>query len=737
MTYPQQAAPRPDWLTADPAGEDYTTDATTLKHTVTGIIGAGCGGGAATLVVWLILKQTSLPAYGASQVTQALSAAGSVAVIAVVAVLCYLWVRDEHLTDADRAARATRRSRRTARAARRRNRRQAVSPGGRPGVTAAGGGDGGRKPPHHDTGTHPTRDIADDVRARPVRPAWRRIATVMACYLSPAGLVVTTTGLPLAATALYLDGITVDQGFRTQFLTRMTDSWRLSDMNYLGMPSFYPAGWFFAGGRLAGLLGIPGWQVFQPWALVSMAAAGCMLVPVWRRLCGCLPVATAIALTSTCVVLVCAATEPYAAIIALGVPAATILVRRAIDGHRAAMVGLIIYLGVSASMYTLYTAALALSVICVAVIFALVTDRSWWPIVRLIVIGLSSMAIASVVWGPYLWARYITHRPSSGATANHYLPLQGATVPLPMLSWSAIGVLCFLGLVYLVVRAVDRDVRAMGIALVVFYLWVLASMISTLAGRTLLGFRMDVVIIMQLATAGVLAIAELRLTGVSYLYPAQITRSAGRSITQVMMVVLAAAGIGYAQSIPLKNATAIDLAYTDTDGNGVRADRYPPDSGQWYRLIDDEIRAHGYIPRDTVVLTDELNFLSYHPYRGFQAFTSHYANPLGQFDRRNQQIETWAKTSWTSLSEPAAFARALDTAPWTAPQVFLLRGAADDTATGWKYDIAEDIYPNDPNVRFRGVYFNPAVFADNPARWDIHQMGPFVVVIEKTDTAIH
>ena len=26
------------------------------------------------------------------------------------------------------------------------------------------------------------------------------------------------------------------------------------------------------------------------------------------------------------------------------------------------------------------------------------------------------------------------------------------------------------------------------------------------------------------------------------------------------------------------------------------------------------------------------------------------------------------------------------------------------------YDIAEDIYPNNPNVRFRGVWFNPAVF---------------------------
>ena len=44
------------------------------------------------------------------------------------------------------------------------------------------------------------------------------------------------------------------------------------------------------------------------------------------------------------------------------------------------------------------------------------------------------------------------------------------------------------------------------------------------------------------------------------------------------------------------------------------------------------------------------------------------------------------------------------------------------------YDIAEDIYPNNPNVRFRGVWFNPAVFLNNPEHWNVTQVGPFVVV---------
>ena len=48
-------------------------------------------------------------------------------------------------------------------------------------------------------------------------------------------------------------------------------------------------------------------------------------------------------------------------------------------------------------------------------------------------------------------------------------------------------------------------------------------------------------------------------------------------------------------------------------------------------------------PRDeTVVLTADYSFLSYYPYYGFQGLTSHYANPLAQFDKRAAAIEGWA-----------------------------------------------------------------------------------------------
>ncbi|EUA24814.1 arabinofuranosyltransferase AftA domain protein [Mycobacterium xenopi 3993] len=40
----------------------------------------------------------------------------------------------------------------------------------------------------------------------------------------------------------------MDQQFRTEYLTRLTDSAALRDMTYQGLPPFYPPGWFWIGG---------------------------------------------------------------------------------------------------------------------------------------------------------------------------------------------------------------------------------------------------------------------------------------------------------------------------------------------------------------------------------------------------------------------------------------------------------------------------------------------------------
>ena len=100
-----------------------------------------------------------------------------------------------------------------------------------------------------------------------------------ACWPSCCALVflsafsVVTLGMPLGATKLYLFGISVDQQFRTEYLTRLTDTAALHDMTYFGLPPFYPPGWFWIGGRLAALTGTPAWEMFKPWAITSITIA--------------------------------------------------------------------------------------------------------------------------------------------------------------------------------------------------------------------------------------------------------------------------------------------------------------------------------------------------------------------------------------------------------------------------------------------------------------------------------
>ena len=91
---------------------------------------------------------------------------------------------------------------------------------------------------------------------------------------------------------------------------------------------------------------------------------------------------------------------------------------------------------------------------------------------------------------------------------------------------------------------------------------------------------------------------------------------------------------------------------------------------------------------ETVVLTADYSFLSYYPYYGFQGLTSHYANPLAQFEKRADTIEGWA-----TLTDADQFIKALDALPWKLLSVFLMRRGADDTYT---LRLASDVTPTSP-----------------------------------------
>jgi galactan 5-O-arabinofuranosyltransferase len=245
------------------------------------------------------------------------------------------------------------------------------------------------------------------------------------------------------------------------------------------------------------------------------------------------------------------------------------------------------------------------------------------------------------------------------------------------------------------------------------YLWSLLSMLTTLAGTTLLSFRLQPTLTTLLAAAGAFGFIEVSLWAA--------TRW-GRALLGVAAVIGLTGAMAFSQDIPDVLRPDLTVAYTDTDGHGQRGDRRPPGAEKYYAQIDRAILELTGRPRDeTVVLTADYSFLAYHPYLGFQGLTSHYANPLAQFDARAAAIEAWA-----DLDDAEAFVTKLDSLAWEPPTVFLMRRGANDSYT---LRLAEDVYPNQPNVRRYTVELDSALFAES--HFTVTDIGPFVLAVRK------
>ncbi len=549
---------------------------------------------------------------------------------------------------------------------------------------------------------------------------WRRGRQTVARLASVfflAAFVVTTLGMPLGATRLYLFGISVDQQFRTEYLTRLTDSPALHDMTYAGLPPFYPPGWFWIGGRAAALTGMPGWEMYKPWAITSIAVAVVLAFVLWSAMIR-FEYALVVTVATTAVMLAYASPEPYSAMITVLLPPVLVLAwsgLRASPSGWAAIVGVGVFLGVTATFYTLLLGLSALTVTVMAVVLA-VARRSVGPLLRLAVMGAIAVPIALITWLPFL-LRAARGPMSDTGSAQHYLPADGAVLTFPMLQFSLLGALCMLGTLWLIVRA-RSSVRAgaLTIGVLTIYLWSLLSMLNTLAGTTLLSFRLQPTLTTLLAAAGAFGFVEMAVAAAARW---------GRPLIGVAAVIGLAGGMAFSQDIPDVLRPDLTVAYTDTDGHGERGDRRPPGAEKYYAEIDRTIRAVTGRPADqTVVLTADYSFLSFYPYLGFQGLTSHYANPLAQFDKRAAAIEGWA-----DLKTADEFAGKLDALPWAAPTVFLMRrGGASGSGTTYTLRLAEDVYPNQPNVRRYTVELDSALFAEH---FTVKDIGPFVLAIRK------
>lgn len=556
--------------------------------------------------------------------------------------------------------------------------------------------------------------------------AWRRGRQTLArigSVLFLSAFTVVTLAMPLGATKLYLFGISVDQQFRTEYMTRLADQPGLHDMTYIGLPPYYPAGWFWIGGRLAALTGTPAWEMFKPWSITSIAIAIVLAFVLWATMIR-FEYALVVSTATAAVALAYSPAEPYAAIIAVLLPPVFVLAWSGLKGKSrrggwAAVVGVGIFLGVTALFYTLLFLYAAFTLTVMAVLLS-VTRRALDPLLRLLAVAVLSGLIALITWAPYLLAA-ARGTPAESGTAQHYLPMDGAELSFPMLKFTLLGALCMLGTGWLVVYArTSTRAGALAVAVLTVYAWSLLSMLTTLAGTTLLSFRLQPTLTVLLTAAGAFGFLEVTRAVAARVRPPNATR-----VVAVAAAVGALGAVTFSQDIPDVLRSDIVVAYTDTDGYGERADRRPPGAEQYYREVDARIQEVTGKPRnETVVLTADYSFLSYYPYYGFQGLTSHYANPLAQFDQRAGAIE-----GWRMLTDADQFIAALDAMPWEPPSVFLMRRGANDTYT---LRLAEDVYPNQPNVRRYHVALDEALF-DDP-RFDVSTIGPFVLAIRKPIT---
>jgi galactan 5-O-arabinofuranosyltransferase len=556
---------------------------------------------------------------------------------------------------------------------------------------------------------------------------WRRGQTQIAyagALLFLAAFSVATLGMPLGATKLYLFGISVDQQFRTEYLTRLTDSAALHDMTYFGLPPYYPPGWFWIGGRAAAMTGTPAWEMYKPWAITSITIAIVIAFVLWSKLIR-IELALIVTTATAAATLAYSPAEPYAAIITVLLPPMLVLAWSGLrGGHRpggwAAVVGVGVFLGFSALFYTLLVAYTTFTIVvmtAVAVAAGWRRERRFDPLVRLAVIAAIAVAIALIGWLPYLLAA-IGDSPAGSGTAQHYLPLDGSQLSFPMLQFTLLGGLCMVGTLWLAVRAGSSTrAGALAIGVLAVYAWSLLSMLTTLLRTTLLSFRLQPTLTVLLAAAGAFGFVEVTLAIARRYGP-----PTGRRVAAAAGALGAIGALGFSQDIPNVLKPDLVVAYTDTDGNGQRADRRPPSAIKYYADIDAKIRAVTGKPRnDVVVLTADYSFLSFYPYWGFQGLTSHYANPLAQFDKRAAEIQGWA-----TLKTADQFIAALDRLPWRPPRVFLMRRGATDTYT---LRLASDVYPNQPNVKRYQVALDAALF--NDPRFSVTTIGPFMLAIRK------
>jgi galactan 5-O-arabinofuranosyltransferase len=552
----------------------------------------------------------------------------------------------------------------------------------------------------------------------------------VAAWVLPAALTSAVQSLVLFGTPFYLFGTNGDQFFRMQYLQRLATSPALADGNYAGLPPFYPAGWFWLGGRFADILDLPAWAAYKPFAILTIAATSSLSYVLWslvvsRRK------ALVVAVVFSIAGLMIGTYEPYSWLAKVFVPPLAVLAwrlfRSVAERRNERGLGpatLLIGLGISitAATYTLVFTFVVLLVLVMAVAAVVVARRDRTTVVdrrtikrvavRLALIAAAALPVTLLTWGPYLCSAI--RMPTASNAAAMFFPIGMATLGTPMLRFSIDGVICMTGLLWIVFSWRRSAVaQAFGITALSCVLWQVLSTLALTVHTTLLGSHIAEVGTIVLWCACALAVVDL-----VELVPQRFTVNR-RSVQMVASVLAVLVTVELTQTTPPGIQNLRDAAFRtyDADGHAVAASNPNSPGIRNGQLITAIAQLTGRKPQDDILLTNNYQLLDFQPYFCFQTNKEQYANPLARYPERNAELEQWAQSPTS-----ADFMAALSSSKFATPNVFVF---TRDEAGNYPFDLNITNFPYENQVRrivFPAELFDSASFASR-------EVGPYTVIV--------
>lgn len=540
---------------------------------------------------------------------------------------------------------------------------------------------------------------------------WSRLATI-AAWVLPAALTSTVQALTLFGTPFYLNGTNGDQFFRMQYFQRLTVSPSLADGNYAGLPPYYPAGWFWLGGRFADLVGDPAWAAYKPFAILTMAATASLAFVLWSLVVSrrrALAVATVFALAST----ILGPYEPYSWVAMAFLPPLAVLAWRLFrsiadrTGLGPATVLIGVGISVSAATYTLVFGFAVLLIVAIAVVAVIVgkphgsaARLAGTVVIRLVLIGVAALPLTLLVWGPYLYAAI--RLPSAGNAAAQFFPPGMAMLGTPMLQPSVTGAICLTGLVWIVLAWRRSSVaQAFGVTTLACVAWQLGSTVLLADDTTLLSSHIAKVGEIVLWCACAFALFDL-----ADIVPHRLHIGSPRSVRALVSVLAVLVTVALTQTTPPSVRNLLGGAFTSS-ANATSNNE----------LIQTIAQLSGRLPEDDILLTNDYQLLDFQPYYDFQTNKEQYANPLALYPERNQELMRWSRST-----TPAAFVANLASSKFKAPNVFVF---VRDSAGNYPFNIVTTDFPYDN--RTNRITFAARLF--DSSQFSSRDVGPFTVIV--------